>query len=302
MKKDNRIPVYDLCSLQEQERQGQDDFQIEPFAAYLKRHPNLFIPHRHTFYHLVLFTAGGGNHTIDFEQFEVTKGQLYFMIPGQVHSWQFEGHVDGYVINFSEAFCHAFPGQSQYLEQFSFLEGIAAQSVIALDTEATRKAMLLMKEMLSERRTKDQWQHDRLRLLLQDLLILTARNSPSAHAPAGTGSDMTLRHFRKLVEQHYTQLHLPKEYAALMYITPNHLNALCNELLGKSAGEMIRDRRLLEAKRLLVNASLNINEIAWQLSFADNSYFTKFFKKQTGITPEAFRRSLTASLPKTSSL
>jgi len=301
MKKDNRIPVYDLCSLQEQQRQ--DDFLIEPFAAYLRRHPNLFIPHRHSFYHLVLFTAGSGAHTIDFEQFEVSKGQLYFMIPGQVHSWQFRDDVDGYVINFSEAFFPVQQEQASLLERFAFLEGVAAQSVIQLGAEACRRAIQLMKEMLQERKTTDRWQTDRLQLLLMELFILTARNSPAATNPAGSsGSDMTLRQFRKLVEQHYTRLHLPKDYAALLYIIPNYLNGLCNELLGKPAGEVIRDRILLEAKRLLVNASLHINEIAWQLHFADNSYFTKFFKKQTGITPEAFRKSLAASLPKASSV
>ncbi|RYZ32209.1 MAG: AraC family transcriptional regulator, partial [Sphingobacteriales bacterium] len=71
-----------------------------------------------------------------------------------------------------------------------------------------------------------------------------------------------------------------------------HLNALCQDLLGKTAGELIRDRILLEAKRLLVNADISISEIAWQLNFADNSYFSKFFKKQAGTTPEAFRKSI----------
>ncbi|WP_118972180.1 AraC family transcriptional regulator [Taibaiella koreensis] len=300
MKKDNRIPVYDLCSLQEQQRQ--DDFLIEPFAAYLKRHPNLFIPHRHNFYHLVLFTAGSGSHTIDFEQFAVSKGQLYFMVPGQVHSWQFRDDVDGYVINFSEAFFPVPAGQASPLEGFSFLEGVAAQSVIQLDPGAVKKSVQLMKEMLLERKIKDRWQTERLRLLLLELFILTARNSPHQERTAGPGSDITLRQFRKLVEQHYASMHLPKDYAAQLYITPNHLNALCNELLGKPAGEVIRDRILLEAKRLLVNASVHINEIAWQLHFADNSYFTKFFKKQTGITPEAFRKALANPLPKASAI
>jgi len=88
----------------------------------------------------------------------------------------------------------------------------------------------------------------------------------------------------------YATLRLPKQYAELLYITPNHLNAICNDLLGYSAGKLIRDRVILEAKRLLINMDLMVAEIAEQLNFADQSYFIKFFKKQEGITPEKFRK------------
>lgn len=294
MKKGNNIPVYDLCSLQQQEQRQQDDIIIEPFAAYLKRHPNLFIPHRHTFYHLVFFTAGIGSHTIDFEQFPLTQGQIYFMIPGQVHSWQFGDDVDGYVVNFSETFISTFLRRDHYLEQFPFLEGVAAHSVIDLEPEAATTATQLLRAMLGESLDKERWYEDRMRLYLLELFIVTHRNSKKKSPSGNQNNDLVLRNFRKLVEQHYTTLHMPKDYAALLYITPNHLNALCKDLLGKPAGEVIRDRVLLEAKRLLVNAALNISEIAWQLNFADNSYFTKFFKKQTGTTPEAFRKAVSA--------
>jgi AraC family transcriptional activator of pobA len=76
-----------------------------------------------------------------------------------------------------------------------------------------------------------------------------------------------------------------------LYITPNHLNALCKEYLGMQAGEVIRNRILLEAKRLLVSQDITISEISDELSFNDNSYFTKFFKKLVGMTPEEFRKN-----------
>ncbi|MBC7552760.1 MAG: AraC family transcriptional regulator, partial [Taibaiella sp.] len=86
-------------------------------------------------------------------------------------------------------------------------------------------------------------------------------------------------------------LRLPKEYAAQLFITPNHLNAVCHQLLGKAAGEVIRDRVLLEIKRLLVNVDITVSGIAAQLNFPDNSYFSKFFKKYEGSTPEDFRKT-----------
>lgn len=76
----------------------------------------------------------------------------------------------------------------------------------------------------------------------------------------------------------------------MLYVTPNHLYALCKDLTDLSAGELIRNRILLEAKRLLTNAKINVSEIAVDLGFADNSYFSKFFKKYEGVSPEVFRK------------
>lgn len=293
MKGKTSIPLINICSLQKEENRGQDDLIIEPFGAYLDRHPNLMIPHRHSFYHLVLFTSGGGHHKIDFEQFRVKKGQMYFMIPGQVHSWQFEGNVDGYVLNFSEAFLNSFLRNDHYLGQFPFLEGVAHNAVVDLDEVSSKGAAGFLKNILHEEQQKGFQFRDQQRLSLLSLFILVSRNiaAKTQHVTV-KNNDLVIRNFRKLVEQHYTTLKLPREYAALLYITPNHLNALSNDILGKPAGEIIRDRILLEAKRLLINADLSISEIAWQLNFADNSYFTKFFKKQAGITPEVFRKSI----------
>jgi AraC-like DNA-binding protein len=99
-----------------------------------------------------------------------------------------------------------------------------------------------------------------------------------------------LKTFQKLIEKHFTELKLPMEYANLLYITPNHLNALCKEHLGIQAGEVIRNRIILEAKRQLINQQISITEISYSLNFKDNSYFSKFFKKQVGMTPEEFRK------------
>ena len=123
------IPLYDICSLSDI---NQDDILVSRFAPYLDTHKNLVATHRHTFYHLVLFTAGAGTHTIDFESFEVKPRQIYFMIPGQVHSWAFKGVTDGYIINFSASFIQSFLLQHGYLDNFSFFSGNLTDAVINL--------------------------------------------------------------------------------------------------------------------------------------------------------------------------
>ena len=111
------------------------------------------------------------------------------------------------------------------------------------------------------------------------------------HGAAIGQKQQVVEQFRRLIDEHYKTLRLPGEYARLLHITPNHLNALCQEFLGRPAGAVIRDRVLLEAKRLLTNADMTAAEIAYELNFQDNSYFSRFFKKYEGVTPEGFRRT-----------
>jgi AraC family transcriptional activator of pobA len=283
------FPVYDICSLADHQH---SDLLISRFAPYLQKHQNLSLPHKHTFYHVVLFTEGAGNHSIDFKSFPVKPYQIYFMAPGQVHRWNFEGPVDGYIINFSGEFFQSFLLRPDYLEGMPFFTGNVDDEVIDLTADVQQQVTGLFEQLIKESYEPYRMGMDMIRTLMLQLFILVARQSEqSSQITVPTYNYTLLQSFRKLTDKNFTHLKLPKDYAALLYITPNHLNALCNDMLGISAGEVIRNRIILEAKRLLVNLDLNITEIAGKLNFADNSYFTKFFKKYTGITPEEFRKN-----------
>jgi len=121
--------------------------------------------------------------------------------------------------------------------------------------------------------------------------VLERQRDPVVDVGGNKINHTLLRNFMDLIEVHFKSLKLPKDYAALLYITPNHLNAVTKEQLGYSAGELIRNRVLLEAKRLLVVKNYSIAEIAYELNFSDASYFTKFFKKAVGCTPEDFKKN-----------
>jgi AraC-like DNA-binding protein len=133
---------------------------------------------------------------------------------------------------------------------------------------------------------------DVIRLKLLELFIKVDRSSSSKKNNSTPRQKMVLlRNYQQLIDKYFRTIRLPKEYAELLYVTPNHLNALCQDLVGKTAGDLIRDRVLLEAKRLLTNADMTITEIAYDLNFQDNSYFNRFFKKNVGVTPDEFRKT-----------
>ncbi len=282
------IPLVDIRTLSEHK---EDVFLISRFGSYLAKHQNLHFAHRHSFYHLVFFTKGAGFHTIDFTRFETKPYQIYFMIPGQVHSWSFEGEIDGYVVNFSPAFFQSFLLRPDYLDSFPFFNNIVQDSVINLESPLNEKIKGLFEEIILHDSQKEVFQNDIIRALLLQIFILIDQNHfASKPQTIPQYNYALLKNFQKLIEKNYTNLKLPMEYADLLYITPNHLNALCKDHLGIQAGEVIRNRIILEAKRLLINQQTSISEIAYFLNFKDNSYFSKFFKKQVGITPEEFRK------------
>jgi AraC family transcriptional regulator, transcriptional activator of pobA len=284
----NEIPIYDISSLGGFRK---EDIIVNRFGPYSKTHQHLHYPHRHSFYHVVLFTEGAGFHSIDFENFEVQPWQIYFMIPGQVHSWNFEGTVDGYVVNFANTYFQSFLLLTEYLQKFSFFNGVVKDSVLQVPADCRQAIEEVFEDLLKAGSQNKRFSDDYIKVLLLKMFIMLSDVVVEKSEEYVSSYNYTLlKNFQQLIERNYTTLRLPKQYAELLYITPNHLNALCNDLLGMPAGEVIRNRVILEAKRLLVNLDLSISEISFQLNFNDNSYFTKFFKKYVGVTPEDFRK------------
>ncbi len=91
------------------------------------------------------------------------------------------------------------------------------------------------------------------------------------------------------LESHFFEVRSVAAYARMLKVTSGHLSESILHHTGRTAGELIRDRLLLEARRLLVHSSLNVAEIAVSLQFEDPSYFSRFFRRSTGVSPGEFR-------------
>ena len=280
-----KIPVIEQCTVSYKENKH---FLVDRLEVYLEQNKNLVFPHRHNFYHMVLFLEGGGSHEIDFKEYAVERGQVYMMGPGQVHSWMFQGEMKGFIVNFDIDYFKKLLVQQDYVERLGIFSSLT-EGVFVLDEYQLREIINLFSQLLelNDRVTTD---------LQRTLLLFILLKLDQAYAPSLEGKSLDyhlvlIKNFLALLDQHFKELHLPKEYAELLFVTPNHLNAVCKEYMGLQAGEVIRNRILLEAKRLLILPDWTISQVSYELNFNDNSYFTKFFKKIAGITPEEFRRS-----------
>ncbi|WP_373564544.1 cupin domain-containing protein [Sphingobacterium sp. E70] len=88
MNRKNTIPIIDSCSL---DLNNKTTIHIDDLSEYVIKHANMVFPHKHNFFHFVLFTKGSGDHIIDFNHYKIKPFQIYFMAPGQVHTWNFVG-------------------------------------------------------------------------------------------------------------------------------------------------------------------------------------------------------------------
>jgi len=286
MTRRSSIPILSNCTIDSKEKTA---ILIERLSIYQAQHRDMVFPHKHNFYHLVLFTQGSGSHIIDFSEYQILPYQIYFMRPGQVHTWKFAGDEDGFVVNFHQEYFQSFLLNTDYLQEFSFLAGQTSEAVRQI---AGAHQALLRRLFEALLHLKTAMAHpDLCRVsLLQIFLYLEEWQEKKATLQGANYNYTIFRNYQQLVDRNFKHLKLPKEYAEMLYITPNHLNAICKDYVGMQAGEVIRNRILLESKRLLINKNLNINEIATELNFSDNSYFSKFFKKLSGQTPEEFRK------------
>lgn len=247
------------------------------------------VPHRHTFFELIFFTEAQGNHEIDFNHFAIEKNSIHLVSPGQIHKLNLKKNK-GYVLCFNEDFV-SLKSKEQFTETFPFYNG-SRSPVLPLKKEISSQledlVMHLRKEISAGVLGDVDICRSYLNIILLKLKSVFNENYKSKN-PGARDSDNRVFQFKKLINENYL-LHISVSYyAEKLNVSPNHLNALCKKSLGKTASHLIQERTLLESKRLLYATDMHIKEIAFYLRFEDVPYFNRFFKKQTDLTPLAYR-------------
>ncbi len=266
------------------------DFYINTFKNHLVTHSFVEEPHRHDFYVLAFFTAGSGTHEVDFDKFTVQPGSVFVLQPGQMHHWSLSQDVDGYVVFYSKEMYNLYFGQKD-IDSFPFYFSVHTKSEIVLSIEEIVPLEPLFKMMLDESLKNQTFKQDKILNLLDIIHIELARKYDELVVPEVHLYTTKIKQFAQLVEAKFIEQKAASFYADGLNISLKHLNRICNETLQKTTTQVITERIILEAKRMLMNKNLTINEVATKLGYDDYSYFVRLFKKNTLMTPKEFRLS-----------
>ncbi len=130
--------------------------------------------------------------------------------------------------------------------------------------------------------------------MLTDLVYIELARiySNGKHVEAGAPAILKIRKLLDLVDRHFKSKKFPKQYAGFLNLSTRSLNRICQETLGKSTNDLIIDRILLEAKRMLIHTDLPVSFVSEELGYEDSSYFIRLFKKKCGVSPKQFQIQL----------
>ena len=264
---------------------------VNTFQNHLKEHRFIESLHRHDFYVLVLFTNGTGLHKIDFDTFDITKGSLFLMQPGQIHLWELSSDIDGYIVFFSKEI-YNLHFREKKIEEYLFFQSSKNKPELVLNIDEMKQIQPYFELMVNENQEDQLQKKDKMLNLLDCILIEILRiyNIESNHLTSTYNHK--LKEFEILLEEYYKIEKSPSFYADKMSITLKHLNRISKNILNITITELITRRVILESKRIMVDKNKNIAQIADELGYSNYSYFSKLFKKNVGITPTEFVNQL----------
>ncbi|KAA1241548.1 AraC family transcriptional regulator [Aquimarina sp. RZ0] len=261
----------------------------ELYKRVLGSNFDLSKPHRIDFHALIIIFEGESKHTIDFKEEILSPGVILPITKGQVHSFNKELTVKGYVIGFEESFITQNINNKNL---FHFLQ-VYHTSNIQIGKENINSLKLILE--LTQTLLKDvdtNLKSEIIHSTFMTLLFQIKRLACNQHVFFDSERLKNFYLFKELIIKHYSEIHNAKDYAKRLNVSYNYLNEICKEIVNKTAKDFIDSWLLLEIKRNISEQRYTSQEIAFKMGFKEPSNFIRFFKKYTKITPLQFQEKL----------
>jgi AraC-like DNA-binding protein len=295
------IPTHDARTFREKYIQpkvdavlkpGFDKFFIVPVEDMIRLMKLPVPPVRTTSHTLIYLTEGEAVMTIGSHTYTIVAHECLIVPAAQVFSFDNVDINKGYLCNFHNDMVLSTPGQKA--RDIGLLQ-IWANPRITLSLETSGFIHHLLQRLLAlyaESGIKD-------KSLIQSYLLAVLNELGRVTQPviqaAGNQAMNIARQFQSLVHTHFKTQHRVADYAAMLHVSPNHLNKSVKAATGKSPSRWIDEAIVLEAKVLLYQSHHTISDVATEIGLQDPSYFSRLFKKYEGITPQTFRSRIEKS-------
>jgi AraC-like DNA-binding protein len=241
----------------------------------------------------ILLLKAGSSIQVDFNRYQLKQDALFFINVNQLYRLGEAGKNTGYLIYYNRDFYCVQIHDKEVACDGILYNNVYEIPVILLSKENSKIMSDIFAELNEELKNDDASMEEMLRILLKEIIIKSTRIWKSRHDVSNKEEHQEvefLRKFSQLVELNFRQLHAVSQYADLLNITPKALNKRISKYGKSTPNDMIKDRIMLEAKRLLVHTDRNVKEIAYSLGYDDPAYFNRLFTKLAGSAPADFRR------------
>jgi len=287
------IPVHDLMIKDLQHA----EFDIIPLNGVGERNYDGVIPHRHNFYEFFVFSDGGGIHELDFNDHKIKANSLHFVSPTQVHKLK-ANQSKGFVLCFTSDIISLRNKNESFKSYFPFYDFNSYLPYLQVPKKIFEEIFLLVNSIYELFISDHPFKLDMIRSYL-NIILLKVKFFFLEHAKKdenkNTSHDGRVNDFIALIDKHYSDQLSVQQYSDKLNLSPNYLNALCKKETGKTAIQLIHERILLEARRLLYSTNLSVKEVSFTLNFEDVAYFNRFFKKNMALTPLEYRQQVANS-------
>jgi AraC-like DNA-binding protein len=232
------------------------------------------------------------------QHFYSTKDCIYFAYPGKLESWISREGIKGYLLCFTEEFMQERQSPALGYPFFSFEHS----NLLELDNLEAKRLAQQQEEILNEINGNLPDSSEMISVLLHRYLI-DLRRLYARHVEAIPEKERNeiqiLQRFRQQLDHYFAELAAGKAEAQptvsvladRLFLHPSYLNAVIKTVSGKTASSFIYEKTILEAKSYLIHTPLQVAEIAARLGFSSVSYFNRFFKKWTTLSPTAFKKA-----------
>ena len=249
-------------------------------------------PHRHDYHELIWVRSGEGEHLIDGDPVPVRPGAVTVIGRGRVHQFRSARDLDGALLRFQDVALDR--GGAGRAPARWMLAGGCARTILVPAGEEERLAALVQALAAEAERAPDPYTADAQRHLVTTLLLWLERWYDAARTdqPEADDAEVQLqRRFIDLLERDFADHHDAAHYADALAVPPAALAHALREVSGRSTKELVTERVMLEAARLLRFTDLTVGEIAFRVGFGDPLYFSRAFKRQSGLAPQAYREA-----------
>ncbi|WP_300571039.1 helix-turn-helix domain-containing protein [Flavobacterium sp.] len=252
---------------------------------------------RLNYYSIILITEGEGRLNIDYSEYDIKTDDVLFFYPYQPFMVSTSKPIKGILINFHSDFYCIHNHQKEVACNGVLFNNIYDVPMLSLDAKNLESLHSYINLMKEEMQVIELAQSELLISYLKIILINLTRVKVNQASElivnySNEREPFILQNLKDAIEEHYRSKHSASDYADLLNITPNSLAKITKTYLNKTLTHLISERIIIEAKRELYLTSKSVKEIAYELGFNDEYYFSRFFKTNAEVSPQLFRETV----------